>query len=96
MLIGVARPPWYQRLAGPARASSGAPGRTTWSSAGLGRTFQNIRLFQNMTALENVLVGMHTQLKANWLDALLSTPRDRREEADGAGPGPRAASSSSA
>ena len=33
--------------------------------AGLGRTFQNIRLFQNMTAMENVLVGMHTKLKAN-------------------------------
>ena len=50
--------------------------------AGLGRTFQNIRLFQNMTALENVLVGMHTQLRANWIDAILSTPRDRREEAE--------------
>ena len=48
--------------------------------AGLGRTFQNIRLFQNMTALENVLVGMHSRLKASWVDALLSTPRDRREE----------------
>ena len=49
-------------------------------AAGLGRTFQNIRLFQNMTALENVLVGMHSRLKANLFDALLSTPRNRREE----------------
>jgi branched-chain amino acid transport system ATP-binding protein len=48
--------------------------------AGLGRTFQNIRLFQNMTALENVLVGMHSRMKATPVDALLSTPRDRREE----------------
>ena len=48
--------------------------------AGLGRTFQNIRLFQNMTALENVLVGMHSRMKSTWLDAMLSTPRDRREE----------------
>ncbi|MBI3747691.1 MAG: ABC transporter ATP-binding protein [Chloroflexi bacterium] len=49
--------------------------------AGLGRTFQNIRLFPNMTAMENVLVGMHSRLKATWIDALLSTPRDRAEEA---------------
>ena len=49
--------------------------------AGIGRTFQNIRLFANMTALENVLVGMHIQLHANALDALLSTPRARKEEA---------------
>ena len=53
--------------------------------AGLGRTFQNIRLFPNMTALENVLVGMHTRLKATWLDALRPTPRDRREEVASAG-----------
>ncbi|MFM2105727.1 MAG: hypothetical protein RL338_759 [Chloroflexota bacterium] len=49
-------------------------------AAGLGRTFQNIRLFQNMTALENVLVGMHTRLRAGPIDALFSTPLDRREE----------------
>ncbi|HEY6057222.1 MAG TPA: ABC transporter ATP-binding protein [Candidatus Limnocylindrales bacterium] len=47
---------------------------------GIGRTFQNIRLFANMTALENVLVGMHIKLKANGADALLSTPRARAEE----------------
>jgi branched-chain amino acid transport system ATP-binding protein len=49
-------------------------------AAGLGRTFQNIRLFHNMTALENVLVGMHTKMRATPLDAVLSTPRDRNEE----------------
>jgi branched-chain amino acid transport system ATP-binding protein len=49
--------------------------------AGIGRTFQNIRLFANMTAMENVLVGMHTKLKANALDALLSSSRARTEEA---------------
>jgi branched-chain amino acid transport system ATP-binding protein len=36
-----------------------------------------------MTVMENVLVGMHTKLKASWIDALLSTPRDRAEEAAG-------------
>jgi branched-chain amino acid transport system ATP-binding protein len=48
--------------------------------AGLGRTFQNIRLFPNMTAMENVLVGMHSRLRTTWIDAILSTPTDRREE----------------
>jgi branched-chain amino acid transport system ATP-binding protein len=52
------------------------------TARGVGRTFQNIRLFQNMTALENVLVGMHSRMRASWIDALLSTPRDRREEAE--------------
>src|SRR5256885_15508101 len=51
-----------------------------FTQRGLGRTFQNIRLFQNMTAMENVLVGMHTKLGSTWIDAILSTPRDRREE----------------
>ena len=49
---------------------------------GVGRTFQNIRLFQNMTALENVLVGMHARLKGNVFTAVLKTPRVRREEKD--------------
>src|SRR5207244_4192249 len=48
---------------------------------GVGRTFQNIRLFQNMTALENVLVGMHSRLKGNVFTAILKTPRVRHEEA---------------
>jgi branched-chain amino acid transport system ATP-binding protein len=49
---------------------------------GVGRTFQNIRLFQNMTSLENVLVGMHARLKGNVFTAILKTPRVRREEAE--------------
>jgi branched-chain amino acid transport system ATP-binding protein len=47
---------------------------------GIGRTFQNIRLFQNMTALENVLVGMHCRLKGGILSSIVRTPRIRREE----------------
>jgi branched-chain amino acid transport system ATP-binding protein len=47
---------------------------------GVGRTFQNIRLFQNMTALENVMVGMHARLKGNVLTAVLRTPTVKREE----------------
>src|SRR5271169_5680294 len=47
---------------------------------GVGRTFQNIRLFQNMTALENVLVGMHSKLKSNLFTSVLRTKGVRREE----------------
>ena len=49
---------------------------------GIGRTFQNIRLFQNMTALENVTVGADAHHKQNVLDAIFRTPRLRREERD--------------
>jgi branched-chain amino acid transport system ATP-binding protein len=48
---------------------------------GIGRTFQNIRLFQDMTSLENVLVGMHCRLKSGIIGGVLRTPRVRREEA---------------
>ena len=48
---------------------------------GIARTYQNIRLFANMTCLENVLVGMHVHLRSTWVDALLRSPRMRREEA---------------
>jgi branched-chain amino acid transport system ATP-binding protein len=47
---------------------------------GVGRTFQNIRLFQNMTSIENILVGMHSRLKGNVFTAVLKTPRVRKEE----------------
>ena len=47
---------------------------------GIGRTFQNIRLFQNMTALENVMVGMHCRLKGGIIGSIIRTPRIRREE----------------
>jgi branched-chain amino acid transport system ATP-binding protein len=48
---------------------------------GIGRTFQNIRLFQNMTALENVLVGMHSRLHAGILASVFHLPGQKREEA---------------
>jgi branched-chain amino acid transport system ATP-binding protein len=47
---------------------------------GIGRTFQNIRLFQNMTALENTLVGMHSRLKSGILGSVVRTPKVKREE----------------
>jgi branched-chain amino acid transport system ATP-binding protein len=48
---------------------------------GIGRTFQNIRLFGQMTAIENVLVGMHCRLKSGILGSIVRTPGVRREEA---------------
>jgi branched-chain amino acid transport system ATP-binding protein len=80
LVIGVSRPPWYIRLITRLGIFKSAR-PNDMVVAGLGRTFQNIRLFQNMTALENVLVGMHCRMRATWIDALLSTPRKRREEA---------------
>src|SRR5919205_2919228 len=50
------------------------------TKAGIGRTFQNIRLFPQMTALENVLVGMHSRLRGGILGSIFGTPRVRREE----------------
>ena len=48
---------------------------------GIARTFQNVQLFGEMTALENVLVGLHHSFRSTWLDAMLHTPRYLREEA---------------
>ncbi len=48
---------------------------------GVSRTFQNLRLFGELTVLDNVRAGMHVRLKQNALDALLHTPRYRRSEA---------------
>jgi branched-chain amino acid transport system ATP-binding protein len=47
---------------------------------GIGRTYQNIRLFSNLTAIENVLVGQHPHLHSGVFDAILRTPRMKREE----------------
>jgi branched-chain amino acid transport system ATP-binding protein len=49
-------------------------------SMGIGRTFQTIRLFQNLSALENVLAGYHCQMKAGVLSSLIHTPYQRKEE----------------
>jgi branched-chain amino acid transport system ATP-binding protein len=53
----------------------------TISRKGIARTFQNIRLFGNISVLENVMVGLHNRLKGNLLGIMLSLPSSRREEA---------------
>ena len=64
----------------PERLNGMKPNKIT--SRGMARTFQNIRLFQNMTALENVMVGRHCRTKAGILGAILRGPGTRREERD--------------
>lgn len=52
------------------------------STRGISRTFQNIRLFGSMTVIENIIVGMHTQLKQGATDALFRTKKFHAEEKD--------------
>ncbi len=47
---------------------------------GITRTYQNIRLFANMSAIENILVGMEPQLRSNWIGAILGSRGTREEE----------------
>jgi ABC-type branched-subunit amino acid transport system ATPase component len=78
-LAAIVRPRWYLSLLGRAGVFRSAR-PNDMVKAGIGRTFQNIRLFANMSAVENVQVGMHHTMRANAADALFSTPRARSEE----------------
>jgi branched-chain amino acid transport system ATP-binding protein len=78
MLTGVYKPT-AGRIVFDGEDVTGMPPHSI-TERGIGRTFQNIRLFQNMTALENVLVGMHARLKGGIVSSILRTPRIRREE----------------
>jgi branched-chain amino acid transport system ATP-binding protein len=51
------------------------------AALGLARTFQNLQIFDNMTALENVMTGRHLQSRCGWFAAALRLPTARREEA---------------
>jgi branched-chain amino acid transport system ATP-binding protein len=55
-----------------------APNQVT--RLGIARTYQNIRLFKNMTSVENILVGMHPHLKSGLIGGVLRDPRTVREE----------------
>ncbi len=50
------------------------------TSRGIARTFQNIRLFAFMSALDNVMTGQHSQMRASMFDSLVHSPRQRKEE----------------
>jgi len=47
---------------------------------GISRTFQKLRIFRNLTVLDNVLIGLHTQTKGSWWDALLKLRSNRTTE----------------
>jgi len=74
----------------PRDSETGPPLKTTLNdlrpdqitALGLARTFQNIRLFNNLTVLENVLIGCHPRMKAGLWGALMRTRRARAEERD--------------
>lgn len=74
----------YQPTAGEVVFSGQSVKNQTPSSialSGIARTFQNVQLFGEMTATDNVLVGLHHTYKSNILDVMLNTPRYRREDA---------------
>ena len=87
---GAGKTTFFNVIAGLYRPTSGTitfEGRTVSNVSphrvtrlGIARTFQNIRLFQNMTAVENVLVGRHSRMVSTPFEAILHTPRERREE----------------
>src|SRR6476661_8523030 len=78
MLTGVYKPTSGQVVFDGTDVTGKPPHAIT--KLGIGRTFQNIRLFPQMTALENVLVGMHSRLKGGILGSIFGTPGVRREE----------------
>jgi branched-chain amino acid transport system ATP-binding protein len=78
MLTGVYKPTDGQVLFAGEDVTGKPPHAIT--ARGIGRTFQNIRLFQHMTALENVLVGMHCRLRTNIFRAVVRDPGVKREE----------------
>lgn len=78
MITGIFQPTTGHIRFGDQPLNGVAPFKIT--ELGIARTFQNIRLFGHMTALQNVKVGMHVQTNAGFWAALLHTPTQRREE----------------
>lgn len=80
LLLTIVRPLWYVRLI--KRFGITRPARPNdMVEAGLARTFQNIRLYKKMTALENILVGAHVHLRSGFLGTIFQSKQTRHEEA---------------
>jgi branched-chain amino acid transport system ATP-binding protein len=78
MLTGLYRPSMGRILFDGKDVTARRPDIIT--AMGVARTFQNIRLFSTMSALENVMVGAHSRMSAGLFGSILRTPRVRREE----------------
>ncbi len=78
MLTGLYRPTYGTILLGDRDITHKRPDQIT--AMGVARTFQNIRLFAAMSALENVMIGRHSRMKAGVFGSILRTPWVRREE----------------
>ena len=81
MLSGVLRPT-HGTILFRGRRTDGLPPHVI-AGLGLARTFQNVRLFEGMSLLDNVMVGRHTRTRSGMLDAAFALPRARREERAG-------------
>jgi branched-chain amino acid transport system ATP-binding protein len=78
LISGFVRPTAGRILLDGADVTGESPHRLT--ALGIARTFQNIRLFGELSVLDNVLVGYHCRSRATWIEAILRLPRYRREE----------------
>ncbi|HYZ82197.1 MAG TPA: ABC transporter ATP-binding protein [Solirubrobacteraceae bacterium] len=79
MLTGLYKPTSGRILLGDRDISRTRPDRIT--ALGVARTFQNIRLFGAMSAVENVMIGRHARMRAGVVGSIFRPPRVRREEA---------------
>jgi branched-chain amino acid transport system ATP-binding protein len=78
MLTGLYKPTLGQIAFDGRDITGGRPDKIM--ALGMARTFQNIRLFGTMTAVENVMVGQHARIKAGLFGSILRTPGVRKEE----------------
>ncbi len=78
VLTGLYHPDGGELIFNGKKLQASAPHKA--AMCGIARTFQNIRLFANMTAMENVMVGRHVRTHAGVFGAVLHDPRTRREE----------------